>query len=59
MNNEKDQEANLPRINLRISDVQLREIDAAWTKKGKFNRSDGIRWLLDLGIQKVKEEGLI
>ncbi len=45
----------LQRITFRVSKVQLREIDAAWLKKGKFNRSDGLRWLLDLGIQKAKQ----
>lgn len=51
------EDAILQRITFRISPVQLREVDAVWVKKGRFNRSDGIRWLLDLGIQKAKTEG--
>lgn len=47
------------RIICRVSETMLREIDAAWVKKGKFSRSDGIRWLLELGIEKAKEKGLI
>lgn len=46
------------RLNFRISDVTLREIDAAWVEFGLINRSEGIRWLLKKGLEKVKEDGL-
>lgn len=46
------------RLNFRISDVKLREIDAAWVDAGKVTRSEGIRWLINQGLEKVKEDGL-
>ena len=42
-----------------LSELMLREIDAAWVKSGHVvNRSEGIRWLIREGLEKVKEDGM-
>jgi metal-responsive CopG/Arc/MetJ family transcriptional regulator len=47
------------RVSLRIPDVKMREIDAAWTQQGgMINRSEGLRWIINRGLEKVREDGL-
>lgn len=42
-----------------LSEIMLREIDAAWVKSGcVVTRSEGIRWLIRKGLKKVEEDGL-
>ena len=44
------------RLNFRISDVKLREVDAAWVNAGLVTRSEGLRWLINKGLEKVKKD---
>ena len=47
------------KIAFTLSDIMLREIDAAWVKSGHVvNRSEGIRWLIRKGLNKVEADGL-
>ena len=42
-----------------LSDIMLREIDAALVKSGcVVNRSEGIRWLIRKGLEEVQKDGM-
>ena len=46
----------LRKLDFKVSDIKLREIDAAWTNAGKISRSEGVRWLINEGLQRVKQQ---
>jgi len=47
----------LEQLTFRVSTSMIREIDAAWTKRGIYEtRSQGIRWLIRKGLDAVKKE---
>lgn len=54
----KSEDVEKTKVALRLSDVMLREIDAAWTNSGLVSRSKGIRWLIRKGLKEVQKGGV-
>ena len=54
----KSEDVEKTKVAFRLSDVMLREIDAAWTNSGLVSRSEGIRWLIRKGLDGVQKDGL-
>jgi len=56
-----EDDGEYPQINIHMSEVMIREIDAAWTGRMAIdtdihNRSSGVKWLICKGLDALKNE---